>query len=52
MLNKFKDSYLEHSPGDNWRERGYAGVVFGPTDLCIRPVGRKIMTAQTFDIFV
>lgn len=22
--------------GDNWRERGYAGVVYSPTELCIR----------------
>lgn len=22
--------------GDNWRERGYAGVVYSATELCIR----------------
>lgn len=27
---------LFSSGGGNWRERGYAGVVYSPTELCIR----------------
>lgn len=35
------ESFVGPFPGDNWRERGYAGVVFGPADLCIRTLRCK-----------
>eukprot|EP00435_Cladocopium_sp_Y103_P044786 s3065_g12.t1 len=30
------DLLFSSAGGENWRERGYAGVVYSPTELCIR----------------